>query len=308
MTRLSVVWSPDYTAHDVPDDHRFPMGKYEAVARRLVADGIVPGFDAFHLPIAAPASWLELAHDGDYVAGVLNQSLPDDVQRRIGFKVTEPISRRARTSAAGTTLAARMALEQGAAASAAGGSHHASREGGAGFCVFNDVGVAASVLLAEGTISRALVIDLDVHQGDGTARIFEGDDRVFTLSLHCEKNWPRRKAQSDLDIGLPEGTGDADYLAALSDALDRVLSEPKPDLVFYNAGVDPHAEDRLGLLSLSDDGLLARDRMVAERVMALGLPLCGVLGGGYSKDVEALAGRHAGMFRALQGASQRSKL
>ena len=299
MTGLGVVWSPDYTAHDVPDHHRFPMGKYEAVARRLVADGIVPDFDAFHVPIAAPASWLELAHEPAYVDGVLNQTLPDDVQRRIGFKVTEPISRRARTSAAGTTLAARLALEQGAAASAAGGSHHASREGGAGFCVFNDVGVAASVLLAEGTISRALVIDLDVHQGDGTARIFEADERVFTLSLHCEKNWPRRKAQSDLDVGLPEGTHDADYLATLSGALDRVLAGPKPDLVFYNAGVDPHEEDRLGLLSLSDDGLLARDRMVAERVLALGLPICGVLGGGYSKDVEALAGRHAGMFRAL---------
>lgn len=299
MKGLGVVWSPDYTAHDVPDHHRFPMGKYEAVARRLVADGIVPDFDAFHVPIAAPANWLELAHEPAYVDGVLNQTLPDDVQRRIGFKVTEPISRRARTSAAGTTLAARLALEQGAAASAAGGSHHASREGGAGFCVFNDVGVAASVLLAEGTIRRALVIDLDVHQGDGTARIFEGDERVFTLSLHCEKNWPRRKAQSDLDIGLPQGAEDAAYLGALSDALDRVLAGRKPDLVFYNAGVDPHADDRLGLLSLSDDGLLARDRMVADRVMALGLPLCGVLGGGYSRDVEALAGRHAGMFRAL---------
>lgn len=305
MTGLSVVWSPDYTALDVPDHHRFPMGKYEAVARRLVAEGIVPGFDAFHHPFAAPSSWLELAHDAAYVDGVLTQTLADDVQRRIGFKVTEPISRRARTSAAGTTLAARMALEHGAAASAAGGSHHASRGGGAGFCVFNDVGVAASVLLADGTISRALVIDLDVHQGDGTARIFEDDDRVFTLSLHCEKNWPRRKAQSDLDIGLPEGTGDADYRSALSDALDAVLAGPKPDLVFYNAGVDPHAEDRLGLLSLTDAGLLARDRMVAERVMALGLPLCGVLGGGYSKDVEALAGRHAGMFRALaEGAAR----
>lgn len=296
---LNVVWSPDYTAHDVPDHHRFPMGKYRAVADRLVTDGIVRGPEAFHAPIEAPARWLELAHDPDYVTGVLTQTLPEAVQRKIGFKVTEPISRRARLSAAGTTLAARMALEHGAAASAAGGSHHAGPEGGAGFCVFNDVGVAASVLLAEGVIKRALVIDLDVHQGDGTARIFEGDDRVFTLSVHCERNWPRRKAMSDLDVGLPEGTGDADYLAALSDALDTVLTGPVPGIVFYNAGVDPHADDRLGLLSLSDDGLLARDRMVAERVMGPGLPLCGVLGGGYSRDMDALARRHAGMFRAL---------
>jgi acetoin utilization deacetylase AcuC-like enzyme len=193
-------------------------------------------------------------------------------------------------------LTARLALETGLALNTAGGSHHARREQGAGFCVFNDVAVAIRVLQADGAIGRALVVDLDVHQGDGTAAIFAGDASVFTLSLHGERNYPLRKQRSSLDVGLPDGTGDEEYLAALSPALDTALAAAAPDIVFLNAGVDPHADDRLGRLALSDAGLRQRERLVMARVRAAGLPLACVIGGGYLEDVDRLAHRHAGLF------------
>lgn len=299
---LPIVFHDAYVARDVPATHRFPMGKFRAVADRLVADGVVSGENAFHRPLPASERWLELAHAPVYVDAVLTTRVDPALERRIGFKMTAPVAMRSRCAVAGTALAARLALEHGAAANTAGGSHHASREGGAGFCVFNDVGVAASLLLAEGVISRALIIDLDVHQGDGTARIFEDDRRVFTLSVHCETNWPRRKAMSDMDVGLAAGLGDHEYLRAAREAVEEALEASRPDLVFYNAGVDVHGEDRLGLLELTDAGLAAREAMVAEAVMRRGLPIVGVLGGGYSRDLDALAGRHTLMHKALDTA------
>lgn len=299
---LPIVFHEAYVASDVPATHRFPMGKFRAVAERLIADGLVAGEEAFHRPVPAGERWLELAHDAAYVEQVVGARVEPSLERRIGFKMTPPVAMRSRCAVAGTVLAARLALEHGAAANTAGGSHHASREGGAGFCVFNDVGVAASLLLAEGVIERALVIDLDVHQGDGTARIFEDERRVFTLSVHCETNWPRRKAVSDMDVGLDAGLGDTAYLEAARGAVEEALEASRPDLVFYNAGVDVHREDRLGLLDLTDEGLAAREAMVAEAVMRRGLPIVGVLGGGYSRDIEALAARHALMHKALASA------
>jgi acetoin utilization deacetylase AcuC-like enzyme len=297
---LPIVYHEAYVARDLPATHRFPMGKFRAVAERLVADDVVAEWTDFARPVAAPARWLELAHDAAYVDAVLNGRVEDAVARRIGFPMTEPVALRSRCAVAGTVLAARLALEHGAACNTAGGSHHADRTGGAGFCVFNDVGVAATLLLAEGQIRRALVIDLDVHQGDGTARIFEHDPRVFTLSVHCETNWPRRKAVSDMDVGLSPGTDDAAYLAAVRAAVDDALEAARPDLVFYNAGVDPHRDDRLGLLDLTDEGLAAREALVVETVMRRGVPLVGVLGGGYSRDLDALAGRHALLHKAVK--------
>lgn len=289
---LQIVSHPDYDA-GFPPGHRFPMGKYRHLMQQLETLGLTSGLTA-----AEPISpgLLCLAHDPTYVAQVLACTVPEIVEREIGFPVGERVSRRAQLAAGGTLLAARLALTHGIACNAAGGSHHARRSQGAGFCTFNDVAVAALALLAEGRAENVLVVDLDVHQGDGTAQILAGNPAVFTLSVHAEKNYPVRKVASCLDIGLPDGTGDDAYLEIVADALDG-LSRSRPwDIVFYNAGVDPHRDDRLGRLALSDDGLRRRERLVMEHFREAGVPVCGVIGGGYSSDVEALAGRHAILF------------
>jgi acetoin utilization deacetylase AcuC-like enzyme len=296
---LNIVHHGRYDA-EFPVRHRFPMGKYRRLMEILHEEDLAaPG--AVHVAAPAPASWLKLVHDGAYVDRVIAAAVPAEIEKEIGFPVSERVSLRARLASAGTVLAARLALEFGVACNTAGGSHHAKRLHGAGFCTFNDVAVAASVLLAEGTVGRALVVDLDVHQGDGTAEIFTGDDRVFTFSMHGERNYPTRKIPSDLDIELADGTGDDAYLETLEHTLPRLLARTRPDIVFYNAGVDPHAEDRLGRLKLSNDGLRRRDAAVMRFFRERGIPVCGVLGGGYSHDIDALARRHAILFRTAAG-------
>lgn len=295
---LPIVHHPDYDAESVPDGHRFPMRKYSLLAELLRDRG-----ERFAVPAHAPERWLHLAHDPAYVTAVLTSSVDAKTARRIGFEMTPAIAARTRASVGGTCLAARLAVQHGAAVNLAGGSHHASYEGGAGFCVFNDVAVAARVALEEGLCRKVAVIDCDVHHGDGTALIFKGDQNVFTASLHCEQNWPREKPPSDLDLGLVKGAGDTDYLAALEGFIADVLGQAAPDLVFYNAGVDPHESDRLGLLSLTDDGLRERDRRVAEACVSRGIPVVGVLGGGYEKDASAVARRHSFMVDALSAAA-----
>jgi acetoin utilization deacetylase AcuC-like enzyme len=292
---LPIIHHPDYDASSVSNAHRFPMRKYSLVAELLAARGY-----SFERPDHASQAALERAHDPVYVHAVLTSSLDAKSARRVGFEMTPNIAARTRASVGGTELAARRALETGRAINLAGGSHHADYQGGAGFCVFNDVAVAALSLLEEGTVRRIAVIDLDVHHGDGTALIFADDPRVFTASLHCEDNWPRTKPPSDLDLGLLKGTTDRDYLEAAQRLTDDTLQRANPDLVFYNAGVDPHVEDRLGLLSLSDQGLSARDALVAEACAKRGVPLVGVLGGGYSKDAHAVAHRHTFLVEAMK--------
>jgi acetoin utilization deacetylase AcuC-like enzyme len=292
---LQVVHNANFHA-DLPAGHRFPMPKYIAVARILAEDGIVAA-GAFHQPDAAPAEWIGLAHDRAYVDQVFSASVPKEISRVIGFEIDESVARRARHASAGTVMTARLALAHGIACSTAGGSHHARRAHGAGFCVFNDVGVAANVLLAEGTIRSAFAFDCDVHQGDGTAEIFRNEPRVTTVSIHAERNFPIRKERSDLDIGLPDDTGDDEYLAALADTLDKAWVFGRPDIVFYNAGVDPHAEDRLGRLALTDRGLEARDRAVISFFRERNVPVAGVLGGGYGDDVDTIARRHTILHR-----------
>lgn len=294
--RLPVVHHEAIVA-SLPEGHRFPMHKYLRLAEVLVEEGIA-AHDGFVRPGEAPADWLALAHDRAYVDAVLGLAVPRDRQREIGFPVEETVMRRARVSVGATVVASRIALESGIACTTAGGSHHARRAGGAGFCVFNDVAVAAKLLLSDGSAGRVLVVDCDVHQGDGTAEIFAGDDDVFTFSIHAERNYPVRKVAGDLDIALPDGTRDEAYLAALAEVLPPLLDRTSPDIVFYNAGVDPHEDDRLGRLSLSDAGLLERDRRVVGGVRERGIPLVGVIGGGYSADLDALARRHAGLHRA----------
>lgn len=304
VMQVPIVHHPAYCAV-LPEGHRFPMDKFRAVAQKIQDEGLL-GAAGFSKPRPAPFEWLALAHDPSYVDGILNCSVPQRIAREIGFPIKEDVALRARCATGGTVLTGYLALNHGMAANTAGGSHHARRRQGAGFCVFNDVAVAIRVMQADGVIGRALVVDLDVHQGDGTAEIFTGDASVFTLSLHAEKNYPVRKVASSLDLGLPDGMGDAEYLAVLKGALDQVLAQGPFDIVFFNAGVDPWQGDRLGRLGLSREGLARRNDLVVQRVRAEGLPLAGVLGGGYSTDIEELADRHLDLHRSLlrQAASE----
>lgn len=292
---LAVVHHPAFCA-EIPANHRFPMNKFRRVAEVLVEEGIV-GPGGFHRPAPAPAAWVALAHDRAYVDQVFSASVPANVAREIGLPMSEAVGFRARCATAGTVLTATLALENGIACNTAGGSHHARKRHGAGFCVFNDVAVAIRLLIADGAIRRAMVVDLDVHQGDGTAEIFANDPSVFTLSVHARRNYPVRKVASTLDIALEDGVGDDAYLEALAASLPQALASFRPDIVFFNAGVDPHEDDRLGRLSLTDEGLEARDRFVIRTVRAAGIPLAGVLGGGYLTDIDRLARRHATLHR-----------
>lgn len=276
------------------------MRKYGRLAAVLCERGLAPG--GFATPDEASADLVALAHDRAYVEAVFACAAPPEVERRIGLPVDAGVVRRARLSAGGTLLAARLALRHGLAGSTAGGSHHGQRATGAGFCVFNDVAVAAKALKAEGAIARALIVDLDVHQGDGTADCLAGDPDLFTFSLHAEKNYPVRKIPSDLDVGLPDGVDDDVYGEVLNAHLPRLLDALSPDLVFYNAGVDPHRDDKLGRLSLSDEGLARRDRLVVAEARSRGVPLAAVVGGGYMTDIDALARRHALVFEAMAAA------
>lgn len=291
---LPIVWHPDYIAPLRPN-HPFPMSKYGYLRAALEARGLM-GQGGWLAPAALGPLQIARAHDLAYAERVAACALSEQETRRIGLPATPAVARRAMLSSAGTLLAARLAFEHGLALNAAGGSHHAGPDYGAGYCVFNDVAVAAASLLAEGLARRILVVDCDVHQGDGTARIFEAEPRVFTFSLHAEKNFPARKAVSDLDVALPDRTGEAAYLAALAEGLAEALDRAAPDFAFYNAGVDPWEGDRLGRLSLTLDGLRRRDRLVLETLRARGLPVAAALGGGYSRDPEELAARHALLF------------
>ena len=291
-----IVSHPLYRA-DLPEGHRFPMGKYARLADRLVALGLAP--DGFVMPEPATRDELALAHDAGYVDAVLETRVPREIERRIGLPVDAGVVRRAVHAAGGTIKAARLALAGGLAGSTAGGSHHGQRGTGAGFCVFNDVAVTARVLQQAGEIRRALVFDLDVHQGDGTADCLGRDPDLFTASIHCESNYPVRKIAGDLDVGLPDRLEDDEYLAAVRAHLPGLLDGLSPDLVFYNAGIDPHRDDRLGRLSLSDDGLRRRDAYVVGEARRRGIPLVAVIGGGYGPDVDALARRHAFVFEAM---------
>jgi acetoin utilization deacetylase AcuC-like enzyme len=292
---LHVVHHPDYVVNASSGAHQF--SKYGVVMDLLRAGPLVE-----YAPEAMPLRWLEAAHSPDYVAAVLAAKVAPEIERRIGFAVTDEVARRAVLSPGGTWLAAKLAMEHGFAANAAGGSHHALPDSGAGYCVFNDLAVAALRLLGEGDVQRILIVDLDVHQGDGTAVILAGREDVTTLSLHAERNFPVRKAPSTLDIGLADGTGDEAYLETLGPALDMMIDQSRPDLILYQAGVDVHHDDKLGRLALTDAGIAVRDAMVARRARALGVPIASAMGGGYGNDLQAVAARHAATMRALAAA------
>lgn len=297
-----IVYHPAYSA-PMPPGHRFPMHKYARLAQVLEDEGLI-GPEGLHIPEPASVEILSAVHDPAYVRQVLDAAVPPTMERVIGMPVTRGVADRARTAVGGTLLAARLALRHGLACNTAGGSHHARWEGGAGYCVFNDIGVVGRAMLDAGEVHKSLVIDLDVHQGDGTAFIFEHEPRVFTFSMHGEKNYPTRRGPSDLDIDLPDGTGDEAYLAQLRSILPALLRRVRPDLVFYIAGVDPHVSDRLGRLALTDAGLLARDAYVLATCLPVA-SVVGVIGGGYDDDLDRLAHRHATLHRAAADAWRR---
>ncbi len=286
------VFSNQRFSFGLPDGHRFPMPKYELLRNRVDAE-----CTGVRLAEAAPASDGELAlvHTPDYIAAVTDGTLSPAALREIGFPWSPRMAERSRRSVGATIAAARAALAEGVACHLAGGTHHAMAGKGSGFCVFNDVAVAARLMQAERRRRlwrplRVWVIDLDVHQGNGTAAIFDGDDSVFTLSLHGARNFPFRKHPGDLDIDLPDGCRDAEYLAALDGALDTAWSRQQrggaPELAFYLAGADPHEADRLGRLKLSAAGIAARDLAVFDRLRRYGVPVAVTMAGGYGVDID----------------------
>ena len=292
---LHVVHHADYMAPR-PERGTFRFDKYYLVMEELRSSG-APITE--HAPEPMPREWLEAVHDPDYVDEVFRARVPREKERRIGFPVTERIRDRVRHTNGGTWLAAKLAFEHGYAANSAAGSHHALAATGAGYCVFNDLAVASNRLLAEGDAQRILIVDLDVHQGDGTASLTAANPDIFTLSLHAEKNFPVRKARSTLDIGLPDGTDDDGFMEALGKYLPEALDRFAPDLVLYQAGVDPHADDKLGRLALSDAGLERRDRYVVGQSRQRSLPVASALGGGYGTDQREVAARHARSMLAM---------
>lgn len=282
----------DHFVLPLPADHKFPMAKYARLRERVLDRGVVAADSLVEAP-AAEWDELRLVHTPEYVDAVASGTLPPEAQRRIGFPWSPEMVERSRRSVGATIAAARAALDDGLAANLAGGTHHAFADRGEGFCVFNDVAVAARVLQRDGKAPRIAVVDCDVHQGNGTAAIFQHDPSVFTFSMHGAHNFPFRKETSDLDVALEDGATDADYLPLLARHLDNVLDGHRPDFVFYLAGADPFEGDRLGRLKMTIDGLRARDELVLGRCRVLGLPVAISMSGGYAHDIDAIVTIHA---------------
>ncbi|MFM7450634.1 MAG: histone deacetylase [Leptolyngbyaceae cyanobacterium] len=303
---LPIAYHPDYVA-PLPEGHRFPMAKFRRLYERLLADGVALP-EQFHSPTHPPQDWIEQVHTPAYVQAYCQGTLDARAQRRIGLPWSPALVRRTCVAVGGTVLTARLALQKGLACNTAGGTHHAFPAYGSGFCIFNDLAIAARQLQREGLIQKVLIVDLDVHQGDGTAFIFQDDASVFTFSLHCDVNFPGTKQRSDLDVPLPAGMEDDDYLRTLADYLPDLLTQVKPEIVLYDAGVDPHIGDRLGKLALTDTGLYRREMQVLTTCLAQRIPVACVIGGGYADDLEALVYRHSLIHRAASQVFQQYRL
>ncbi len=303
---LPIVYHPDYVA-PLPEGHRFPMPKFRLLYEMLLADRVAQPLQ-FYKPVRPPQDWIELVHEPSYVRAYCEGTLDAKAQRRIGLPWSAALANRTCVAVGGTILTARLALTYGLACNTAGGTHHAFPDFGSGFCIFNDMAIASRLLQQQGYARKILIVDLDVHQGDGTAVIFQNDDSVFTFSMHCEVNFPGTKQQSDLDVPLPEGMEDDEYLQTLDKYLPDLLSKVKPDLVFYDAGVDTHAGDRLGKLAMTDTGLFRRDMQVLSTCLAVGYPVACVIGGGYADDMKSLVYRHSLLHRAASQVFRQYKL
>ena len=292
------VFYPDTEDLPLPPGHRFPAGKYRLLREKVLADGILAAVELNASPPAVLPD-LERAHDPAYVQSILAGTIGETALRRIGLPWSQTLVRRSLAAVGGSLAAARAALDHGLSGQLAGGTHHAHRDFGSGFCVFNDLAVAALALLAERRVTRIAILDLDVHQGDGNAAILASNPAVFVASLHGEKNFPHPKVPSDLDIGLPDATTDTAYLAALEQAL-AALATFKPELVLYLAGVDPLMQDRLGRLHLTHQGLMRRDRMVFEFCRARAIAVSIAAGGGYADPIALSVDAYANTWRVAR--------
>ncbi len=299
MTAVRAFFHPGYET-PLPEGHPFPMSKFSRLRRILVAEGICRDHD-LQQPEEVDLELLQPVHTPSYLGRLASGTLTRAEERRLGLPWSAALWRRSRLAVSGTIGAARLALEDGVAANLAGGTHHALPDAGEGFCVLNDVAAAVHRIRDEGRAERFLVVDLDVHQGNGTAACLRSDDRAFTFSMHGERNFPLRKTPSDLDIGLPDHAGDLAYLEALRSHLDAVVDRSRPDLAFYLAGVDVVVGDRYGRLALTREGLRERDRFVVETLRRRGVPFVLLLAGGYARTAELTADLHATVHRVVAG-------
>jgi len=285
---LPVVNHKDYVAK-IGDDHKFPINKFGELAKHLLNQKVVKNF---YNPTACSFETLNRAHSTNYINNIKNKTLDKNGIKKIGFPLVDSVVQRSLVATGGTVLASKLALNYGVACNTAGGSHHANYDGGAGYCVFNDVAVAAHYLLDRGFANRILIVDLDVHQGNGNSEIFKDNRHVFTFSMHSKTNYPAKKSISDLDVELEDNLEDDAYIKTLKFYLNELNNE-NFDFVFYIAGVDIHFNDRLGKLKVSDEGIRLRDELVIENFSSKRIPICGVLGGGYNKDFNKLVDLHS---------------
>ena len=296
MVRLPIVFHSDYIV-EFSGETRFPLQKYQELRNVLERDKLLGASNLF-VPKPIHRAQVEFTHEKFYVKRVFDDSLSPKEKREIGLPNIKQFCQRAFISSGGTLLAARLALKFGFAVNSAGGSHHAASSRGSGFCIFNDVAIAVNCLLKEMKVSKVIILDLDVHQGDGTAEIFQFEDRVFTVSMHCQKNFPVKKISSNLDVGLEAGTGDIDYIANLANVILKLEKIPA-DLLIYNAGIDVHEDDVLGHLNLSNFGIMEREKMVLDFIVKRKLPFVVTLGGGYQKNVANLGNLHSIIFKEV---------
>ena len=286
------LWSSSRYTFPLPPDHRFPIAKYEALRQQVIADGVVPP-EQIHEPERVSRDALLNVHTADYVDAFTQGALSDSAMRRMGFPWSPALVERSYRAVGGTAAAATAALENGVAMNLAGGTHHAFPDRGEGFCVFNDAAVAIRALQRSGRIRRAAIVDLDVHQGNGTNAIFSGDDTVYTFSMHGRRNYPFEKVPGSLDIELEDGTSDDVYHEQLEAALPRVIGAGRPDLIIYLAGADGHENDRLGRLGLTSAGLARRDVIVLQAAREVGIPVAITIAGGYGRDPGVTVAIHA---------------
>ncbi|MCI5053210.1 MAG: histone deacetylase [Pelagibacteraceae bacterium] len=287
---LPIINHPDYVAQ-IGDDHRFPIKKFGELIKLLRKKNIATKYNTFE-PDEVSVKTLLNVHTEEYINKINNLSLDKDEIRKLGFPLVKSVRRRSFVATGGTVLASKLAVKHKLACNTAGGSHHAFSNQGNGYCVFNDVAVATSYLKKKYKYKKILILDLDVHQGDGTAKIFESDDSVFTVSIHSKKNYPSKKQKSNIDIELEDGIKDEEYLNVVNQLLQKI-GDLQFDFVFYVAGVDVHFEDRLGKLNITETGIRKREELVINNFFKRNIPLCGVLGGGYNHNFEQLVNLHS---------------